>query len=138
MSENKQSGAAPPKAPSAPADPFAAWRDWLSTAERQLNSFFNDIMGTEEFTRAMNQFNEFTLRARREASERIGRFQAAGAPPSRDELETLLPRLSAIEERLAQLESKLGIAPSTDGARNANGPAPRPPRTKRPSTASKP
>jgi len=122
---------------SSPPDPFTAWRDWLSQAERQLNSFFNDMMGSEQYTRSMGQFNNFTMNMQKSMNEAIARhFSSLNLPTSQD-IAMLTHRLAAIEDRLAAIERETGdvIAANMVNHREAGAATPRPPRTRKAPTA---
>jgi polyhydroxyalkanoic acid synthase PhaR subunit len=116
-------------------DPFAAWRDWLDQAERQLNSFFNQVMGTEQYARALGQFNDLSLNLQKNMGEAMSRYFASLNLPTREDLAALGQRLNAIEQRLADFERSY---PSTalPGSRAVSGVATqRPPRTRKPPPA---
>jgi polyhydroxyalkanoic acid synthase PhaR subunit len=119
-----------------PPDPFTAWRDWLGQAERQLNSFFNDMMGSEQYTRSMGQFNDLSLNMQKSMSETMSRYLSSLNLPTKDDFAALGQRLAAIEDRLAIIENKPGdvaepVAPSHVPVIGT----PRPPRTKKPAKA---
>jgi polyhydroxyalkanoic acid synthase PhaR subunit len=121
---------------SAATDPFTAWRDWLGQAERQLNSFFNSVMGTEQYTRAMGQFNDFSLNMQKSMSETMGRYFSSLNLPTRDDLTALGRRLTAIEDRLSAMESgRSGSSRSSEAPENSSSNMPRPPRTRKAPTA---
>lgn len=121
------------------ADPFAAWREWLGTSERQWNTFLNDAMATEEFSRSMGQFMDVYLNMQKSVSEGMGRYFTALNVPSRNDVMALGERLSAIERQLAAISLRLdaiGAAEATRPSRAAEPaqttPAAKPPRTKQP------
>ncbi len=124
------------------ADPFAAWRDWMNQSERQWNSFLNEAMATEEFSRTMGRGMDVFLNMQKQMNEAFGRMFTSLNMPSRTDIMGLADRLSAIEERLISLEATL----SASGVTSANGtgeaaaiPAKpgmgRPPRTRQPHTS---
>ena len=121
------------------ADPFAAWRDWMNQSERQWNSFLNEAMATDEFSRTMGRGMDVFLNMQKQMNEAFGRMFTSLNMPSRTDIMGLADRLSAIEERLISLEATL----SASGVTSANGtgeataiPAKpgmgRPPRTRQP------
>jgi hypothetical protein len=112
-------------------DPFAAWRDWLDQTERQLNSYFNQVMGTEQYARFLGQFNDLSLNMQKNMGEAMGRYFASLNLPTREDLAALGQRLASIEQRVAAMERN---NPSVGLAGSGPVPAatPRPPRTKRP------
>jgi polyhydroxyalkanoic acid synthase PhaR subunit len=114
-------------------DPFTAWRDWLNQAERQLNSLFNEVMGTEQYTRFMGQFNDLSMNMQKNMNETMGRYLSSLNLPTRDDLAALGQRLAAIEDRLGAIGS--GGKPAVQGvATTSVAPVatPRPPRTRKP------
>lgn len=121
------------------ADPFAAWREWLGASERQWNTFLNDAMATEEFSRSMGQFMDVYLNMQKSVSEGMSRYFAALNVPSRSDVLGLGERLSAIERQLAAISLRLDamvaseVSASTRATEQApEAPAARPPRTKKP------
>ena len=121
------------------ADPFAAWREWLSNSERQWNEFMNDAMATEEFSRSMGQFMDVYLNMQKSMSEGMGRYFTALNVPSRSDVLSLGERLTVIERQLASISMRLdalGVADAKSPARSsepaASAPATKPPRTKKP------
>jgi polyhydroxyalkanoic acid synthase PhaR subunit len=116
-------------------DPFSAWRDWLGQAERQLNSFFNDVMGSEQYTRAMGQFNTFSLSMQKSMAESMDRYLKSLNLPNREDFAALGERLASIEERLAAIESKGDDSTESGIIGEPIVATPRPPRTRKPTAA---
>lgn len=115
------------------ADPFTSWREWLSDSERQWNNFFNEVMGTEEFSQFVGRFTGAFLAMHKSMADTVGRCLGSMNLPTRDDVLNLGHRLAVIEDRLATLEASLrqslkGLGP----AGGSSEPPPRPPRTKRP------
>jgi polyhydroxyalkanoic acid synthase PhaR subunit len=122
-----------PSSPAQAPDPFAIWRDWLSTSERQWNEFLNQVMATDEFGQALGSMMDAYLNSQRNFSEAFGRYFSALNMPTRTDVLTLGNRLTEIEERLASIESLLrDLAPVAAEPAPAPAPVARPPRTKRP------
>jgi polyhydroxyalkanoic acid synthase PhaR subunit len=111
-------------------DPFAAWRDWLEQTERQLNSYFNQVMGTEQYARFLGQFNEFSLNMQKNLGDSVSRYFASLNLPTREDLAALGQRLNALEQRVASIE-RSGTAATMAGTMTAAA-SPRPPRTRKP------
>ena len=117
-------------------DPFAAWRNWLDQTERQLNSFFNQILGTEQYARFLGQFNELSLNMQKNMGEAMGRYFASLNLPTREDLAALGQRLNVIEQRLAAIErSNPPAALAGSGAVSGAAATARPPRTRKPPSA---
>ena len=115
------------------ADPFTAWRDWLGQAERQLNSFFNNVMGSDQYARSMGQFNDFSMNMQKSMNETMGRYFSSLNLPTREDFAALGQRLASIEARLGTREGKPGDA--AEAAAAAAPTMPRPPRTRQPAPA---
>jgi polyhydroxyalkanoic acid synthase PhaR subunit len=115
-------------------DPFAAWRDWLDQTERQLNSYFNQMMGTEQYARFLGQFNDWSLNIQKNMSEAMGRYFASLNLPTRDDLAALGQRLASIEQRLVAIERGGAFGSAASGTVAASAVS-RPPRTKKPLSA---
>ncbi len=120
-------------------DPFAAWRDWMNQSERQWNSFLNETMATEEFSRSMGRGMDVFLNFQKQMNEALGRMFTSMNMPSRTDVMGLADRLSAIEERLVSLEATLAnLRLSSPDGPAAQAPAAarpnveRPPRTRKP------
>jgi hypothetical protein len=116
-------------------DPFAAWRNWLDQTERQLNSFFNQAMGTEQYARFLGQFNDLSLSMQKSMSEAMTRYFASLNLPTRDDLAVLGERLASVEQRIAAIERSNLAAGVTGSGPSPTTTTPRPPRTKRPPPA---
>jgi Poly(R)-hydroxyalkanoic acid synthase subunit (PHA_synth_III_E) len=114
-------------------DPFAAWRDWLEQTERQLNSYFNQVMGTEQYARFLGQFSELTLNMQKNMGEAMERYFKSLNLPTREDLTLLGQRLNVIEQRVAALERNSPAANLVAGAAAPEvATPPRPPRTRKP------
>src|SRR5829696_5503356 len=114
-------------------DPAQMWQSFLGDMEKQFNSFSNQAMGSQEFSRMMGQMTGASAGARKAFGDFMEKYLAAMNLPSRAELVDLGERLHSIEGRLndimALLQKVHSDVVATDQA--ASG-APRPPRTKRP------
>ena len=114
-------------------DPLASWRSWLSDAETRWNSFFNQMMGTDQFSRVMSRFTELSLNMQKRMAEAMGQYFSAMNLPTRADVISQGERLSSIEERLTSIEASLArLAGGGDGADGASIAVRRPPRTKQP------
>jgi len=113
-------------------DPFAAWRDWLDQTERQLNSYFNQLMGTEQYARFLGEFSDFSLNMQKNMSEAVARYFASLNLPTREDLAALGQRLNALEQRVGAIERSNPPAGVVSGGTVSAAAAPRPPRTRKP------
>lgn len=94
-----------------PADPAAMWRDMISQWEQKFNSLANQTMGSDEFSRAMNQMMGLSLRMQETLGEAVGRTLTTLNLPTREDLRSLGERLQAVETRLDQMNALLqGLA----------------------------
>lgn len=111
-------------------NPLDLWRQYITDSERQWNSFFRDVLGTDAVSNGMNAWVESTLTIQRMVADQLERLYTTFNIPSHSDLVALGERMKAIEEALGRLEA--AVAPS-----GASAPAKRrrPPRTKRPVSA---
>jgi hypothetical protein len=117
---------------SSTSDPFAAWRDWLTQFERQVNAFFNEQMASDGYNRFMAQTNQFLLDSQKTTRDMVARSLSSLNLPTTEDWTALSQRVATVEERLRALEISLG---RSDGARTselAQSSGPRPPRTRKP------
>ena len=120
--------------PAPASDPFSAWREWVSDSERQLNSFFNKLMGSDRYGQFLGRMTDMQIGMQKSTNEALTRFFTSLNLPTRDDLAALNERLGAIEEHLQAIAATLGT--SSEAGSDAHGAqvaTPRPPRTKRPS-----
>ena len=116
-------------------DPFAVWRDWLVQSERQWNGMLNEMMASDQFAQSMGRWMELYLGAQKSVNESLGRALAGLGVPNRDDVAELGQRLSAIEERLARIET---LVERGTGVSAASTERRRPPRTRKPPAAKPP
>ncbi|MEX2236844.1 MAG: poly(R)-hydroxyalkanoic acid synthase subunit PhaE [Dehalococcoidia bacterium] len=116
-----------------PADPFGAWRQWLDQSERRWNEFFNEAMGTDQYSQVMGQMTRGYVAMQQQMGEMVERYLKSINVPTRSDLQEISERLSAIESRLISIEGRLPT-PAQERA-PARAAAPRPPRTRKPPSA---
>jgi chaperonin GroEL (HSP60 family) len=109
------------------------WRSWLSETERQLNGFFGDVLGTEQFARMSGNFVDGYAVVQRALNQSMERYLNTFNLPTHSDIIELAERMHAIEERLASVESTIrtvaeqaGVNPSATVTRL------RPRRTRKP------
>lgn len=112
-------------------DPMQMWQNFLGDMEKKFNTFSNQAMGSEEFSRAMNQVTGASVGAKKAFGDFMERYLAAMNLPSRSEMIDLGERLNTIESRLNEIMSLLQRV-HADVAASDGQSVPRPPRTKRP------
>jgi polyhydroxyalkanoic acid synthase PhaR subunit len=111
------------------SDPFAWWREWLVQSERQWNTALNELMGTDQFASSMGRWMELYLGVQKNLNETLGRALTGMNVPNRDDVAELGQRLSAIEERLARIETMIERGSGVSAAPSERR---RPPRTRKP------
>ena len=119
-------------------DPAEVWRTFLAEMEKGFNSFANRAMGSQEFSRAMNQAGGATFGAQKALGDLMERYLISMNLPSRAQLTNMGERLQAIENQLGEIKALLHrthgdchAAPSPADL----APVPKPPRTRRPPSA---
>ena len=86
------------------ADVGQLWRSWLTETERQWNSFFNEVMGTDSFGRFLGGYMEIYSTFQRLVAQNMERSLSTLNVPSRSDIIELSERLSGVEERLGSIE----------------------------------
>lgn len=81
------------------------WRSWLTETERQLNGFFGEILGTEQFARMSGNFVDGYAVVQRSLNESMERYLNTFNLPTHSDVVELGERLNGIEERIASLEA---------------------------------
>lgn len=123
------------KTETTPPDVSAAWRDWMTQSERQWNEFFNQMMGTEEFSQSMGRNLDVFLHFQKTMSEAMGPYLTAMNVPTRADVLALGDRLLAMENRLAAIEAQLSVVQASLEQKSGSKNSARPKRTKRPASA---
>ena len=90
-----------------PPDPAAAFRELVTTWERNINSVANQVMGTESFSRLMQEAQRMQLVVQQATSEAMGRRLAALNMPTREDIIRLAEKLSEVERRLMRIEASI-------------------------------
>jgi polyhydroxyalkanoate synthesis regulator phasin len=91
-----------------PFDPVATWQKFVSDWEKQVNEAAARVVGTEEFSRAMNQVTKFSMVAQQQFEKQMEQVLKAYNLPSRSDIAAIQERLASIEELLQQLQIALG------------------------------
>jgi Poly(R)-hydroxyalkanoic acid synthase subunit (PHA_synth_III_E) len=118
-------------------DPMAAWRLFVTQAEQQWNAFFNQAMGSDQYSQSLGRLMETYAAMQKTMADTMSRYLGALNMPSRADIMTLGDRLAMIEDRLAGIERMLAGMGAPSGA-VAAAPAARPPRTKQPPSDARP
>ena len=90
-----------------PPDPGASFREFVTTWERNLNSVANQVMGTESFSRLMQEAQRMQLVLQQATSEAMGRRLTALNMPTREDIIRLAEKLTDVDRRLARIEASL-------------------------------
>jgi hypothetical protein len=90
-----------------PADPGASFREFVTTWERNLNSLANQVMGTESFSRLMQEAQRMQLVLQQATSEAMGRRLTALNMPTREDIIRLAEKLTDVDRRLMRIEASL-------------------------------
>ena len=137
--EGKQAGK---KQAERPADPADAFRNLITEWERGFDAMANRIMGTEEFSRGMNQLQDLQLSMQKRFNEAMAEQLANFNMPSRDDILRLGESIRALDQRLAKVEAQLAKQAARKKKKKQQAGAAaadpsRPPRTKLPPSARK-
>ncbi len=117
-------------------DVVQLWREWLTLSERQFNSFFNEVMGSDQFARSAAGYMETFAASQRLMAQGMERYLSFVNMPSRNDIASLAETLQSIETRLAQIEETLQLAAeAVDGSTTGPPPREEPKRTRQPAGA---
>ena len=109
------------------------WRNWLTETERQLNGFFNEVMGTDSFSRVAGNYMDAYSVVQRSLNQGMERYLNTFNLPTHSDVVELGERLHNIEERLASLEQNINsLLKASGGTPTAAVTQLRPSRTRRP------
>ena len=112
------------------APPPADFSELVTQWERTFNELSNQVMGTDEFTRNLNQWQNAQMEFQRNFSEAMARQLANFNMPSRDDVITISEQLRELDARLGRIEKALART-------NAGFEAPKP-KTEAPKRTRKP
>ncbi|MEM8768023.1 MAG: hypothetical protein AAGE43_11290 [Pseudomonadota bacterium] len=122
-------------------DPAEAFRNLITEWERGFDTMANRIMGTEEFSRGMNQLQDLQLSMQKRFNEAMAEQLANFNMPSRDDILRLGESIRALDQRMAKVESQLAKQAQKKKQKKKQTAAAadpsRPPRTKLPPSARK-
>ena len=106
-------------------DPLDAWRKYLTQTEREWNTYLNEFMGSDGFSRVMGTWMTSFLAAQKSMGSAIERTLTSVSVPTRSDVQDLGERLGRIEERLRRIETAIAPAPARSQQKT-------PPRTRKP------
>jgi hypothetical protein len=110
-------------------DPGEAFAKLVSDWERNFDSMANKIMGTDEFSKSMNQFQNLQLAMQKRFNEAMAQHLLNLNMPSRDDILRLGESIRSVEKRLASIETTLA---KKKKKKSDKGGSKKPPRTKLP------
>jgi hypothetical protein len=123
---------------SANADVTELWRSWLTETERQVNGFFNEVMGTDTFGRVAGNYMDGYAVAQRALNQGMERYLNTFNLPTHSDIVELGEQLRTIDERLNTIEANLrAIAEKSGLSTEASVTQMKPKRTRRPKTKNK-
>jgi len=112
-------------------DPTEMFREWVTQWERAVDSFSNQLMGTDDFSRAVNSVQNTQLQLQKVFAEMMARHLANLNMPSKQDVMELAEAMQSLDTRLARIETRLENLSGTIESTRSGKPA-TPPRTKRP------
>ena len=123
---------------SANADVTELWRNWLTETERQVNGFFNEVMGTDAFSRVAGNYMDGYSVVQRSLNQGMERYLNTFNLPTHSDIVELGDRLRTIEERLTTIEGNLRTVAEKAGLEPAASVTQlKPKRTRRPKSQKK-
>lgn len=93
------------------------WRNWLTETERQWNSFFGQVMGSDQFGRLAGNYVEAFSVLQRALNQGMERYLNTFNLPTHSDVVEISERLHNIEERLASLEANISNLASASGVK---------------------
>lgn len=116
-----------------PPPPPADFSELVTQWERTFNELSNQVMGTDEFSRNLNQWQNMQLEFQRNFSEAMAKQLANFNMPSRADVIAIAEHLQAIDARLIRIEKAL--AKTNTGFEDVRPKASAPRRTRKPPSA---
>lgn len=119
--------------PPASDDPFDRLRTLVDDWERRIDGFANQVMGTDTFSRTMNQAQGLQLRIQRTVQDAMAAHLNNINMPSRDDVVRIGESLHTLERRMARVEELLTeVVRQQQGGSSAARIRTGPPRTRKP------
>jgi hypothetical protein len=112
-------------------DPTEMFREWVTQWERAVDSFSNQLMGTDDFSRAVNSVQNTQLQLQKVFAEMMARHLANLNMPSKQDVMELAESMQLLDTRMARIETRLENLSGTIESAKSGKPS-SPPRTKRP------
>ena len=119
-----------------PIDPAAMFQEWVTQWERATDKFSNQLMGTDNFSKYLNQMQNSQLEFQRTFGELMGKQLASMNMPSREDVLRISEDIQGLDRRIARIEASLQkLVAGSDPSKPRHDAGP--PRTKKPATADK-
>ena len=116
-------------------DPVEMWHAMLGEMEKGFNAFATQAMASPEISKVVNQVGGVSAGAQKQLGDLMEKYLAGMNLPSRTQMTQFGERLQAIESQLAEITLLLRQSHNVSAAPGVP-PAPKPPRTRRPTAAS--
>tara|TARA_R110002072_G_scaffold1780_2_gene14597 strand:- start:5089 stop:5475 length:387 start_codon:yes stop_codon:yes gene_type:complete len=119
-----------------PIDPSAQFQEFVSDWERGMDKFFNQMMGTDQFSQSMNEMQKLQLEFQKTFRESMAQNLLRMNMPSRDDLMQVSENVRMLDLRLSRIEEMLTAMLGNNEPKSKRQSPPRtkrPPRTKTPS-----
>ena len=116
-------------------NPTADFSELVTQWERNFNEFSNQIMGTPEFAKSMNQFQNMQMEYQKSFSDAMAQQLSSFNMPSRDDVVSMSEQLTQIDLRLSRIEKALEKSTADPAKPSAKRKAPA--RTKKPPSKEK-
>ncbi|CAN5174080.1 hypothetical protein BH11PSE4_BH11PSE4_32940 [soil metagenome] len=116
-------------------DPVEMWHAMLGEMEKGFNAFADQAMASPEVSKVVNQVGGLSAGAQKQIGDLMEKYLAGMNLPSRTQMTQFGERLQAIESQLAEITLLLRQNGNVSAAPIVP-PAPKPPRTKKPSVVS--
>ena len=102
-----------------PPDPAENFRNLVNEWERGFDAMANRFMGTEEFSKSMNQLQDLQLTMQKRFNEAMAEQLSHFNIPSRDDILQLGEAVHALDKRVARVESLLAKQAAKDAKKSA-------------------
>ena len=118
-------------------DPVAIWQNMIGEMEKGFNAFASKALESPEISKVVNQVGGVSAGAQKQLGDMMEKYLVSMNLPSRAQMVGMAERLQGIEGQLNEIKAMLHQLRSNAGATDSAYPAPpKPPRTKRPPSAS--
>jgi hypothetical protein len=118
-------------------DPVAIWQNMIGEMEKGFNAFASKALESPEISKVVNQVGGVSAGAQKQLGDLMEKYLVSMNLPSRAQMVGMAERLQGIEGQLNEIKAMLHQLQKNAGGADGGFPsAPKPPRTKRPPSAS--